>query len=312
MKPNLQWPSAGRYILAVSGGADSMVLLDLMTGAAKERGYELTVAHLDHGLRTESAADRRFVQAATASYGLPFEYAEAGLGRASEATARATRYAWLEQIRHHHQAAGVITAHHQDDLIETSLLNLARGSGRRGLAPMQGNAILRPLLGVTRARLRDYAAARHITWREDSTNNDLTNPRNYLRHQLLAAAGATWRRDYLARLNRLAVLNTTIGHTLQKLLDAHRATPTSFIFPHPFVQDLSLAELQELIVAAAQSLWPDVELDQRLIQEIALFARTAQNLRQRPLRKGLNVIVQTEGVHVYYMGISESRLENET
>src|SRR5258708_4792170 len=133
----VKWPAAGKYLLAVSGGGDSMALLDLMAGASGERGYELVVAHFDHGLRPNSAADRHI---------------------------------GLEQPRAARLAAAVVTAHHLDDLIETSLLNLARGSGRRGLAPMQRGPLLRPLLGVTRDQLRDYAAAHNLRWHEDPTN----------------------------------------------------------------------------------------------------------------------------------------------
>src|SRR5437868_6802867 len=156
----VNWPPKGKYVLAVSGGADSMALLDLMATAAGEHGYELVVGHFDHGLRPDSSADRRFVQGEAARHGLDFIYHEAHLRRASEAAARDARYAWLEQGRAKSGAASIVIAHHQDDLIETSLLNLARGIGRRGLAPMQKSAPLRPLLQLSRAQLRSYAEHR--------------------------------------------------------------------------------------------------------------------------------------------------------
>jgi tRNA(Ile)-lysidine synthetase-like protein len=302
----INWPPPGRYILAVSGGADSMALLHLFASAApvprgqtRTRDYELVVAHFDHGLRPDSAADRQLVQAAAARHGLPFAHHEARLGRASEAAARAARYAWLEQTRAGRKAAAIITAHHQDDLLETSLLNLARGSGRRGLAPMQpapdptAGAILRPLLGLTRADLRAYARTHHLTWHEDSTNSDLTNPRNYLRHHLLAKATPAWRAQYHKLITRLAALNTNIEPSLASILALH-AAPGSYAFPRSLIRDLSLPELEELIVAAAHRLQPDIEPGQRLTREVALFAKTASPHRTRPLHTNLQIVIKKD------------------
>jgi tRNA(Ile)-lysidine synthase len=291
----VNWPPAGRYLLAVSGGADSMVLLDLMANAAAERRYELTVAHFDHGLRPGSRADRQFVQGAAKRYDLPIEYHEANLGRASEAAARTARHGWLaSRAKHHH--AQVVTAHHQDDLIETSLLNLARGSGRRGLAPMQSGPVLRPLLGATRAQLRDYAAARALPWREDPTNADTTNPRNYLRHRLLAGASPHWRQHYLGQIYELAKLNQQIDQTLAPQLAQHRTEQSSYAFPKALIRDLSLPELEELIVAAARSLRPNLEPKQRTVQELALFAKTGAPHTHRPLRDGIQLKVDADRV----------------
>ena len=297
-KLEITWPVAGRYILAVSGGADSMALLDLMADAADNRGYDLVVAHFDHGLRTDSAADRKLVQEAASRYGLAFDYHEAGLGRASEAAARSSRYRWLKQVRASRAAVAIVTGHHADDLLETSLLNLARGTGRRGLAPMQTGPVLRPLLAVTRAELRDYAANRELTWREDSTNADLANPRNFLRRLLLPQADATWRERYHGELRALAGHNAEIDQALNSILEAHRETKSAYLFPKPFIRDLSLAELEELLVAASLALDPHAELERRVVREVALFAKTARSHRHRPLCGQIKVAVFTGFVRV--------------
>jgi tRNA(Ile)-lysidine synthase len=297
------WPPPGRYILAVSGGADSMVLLDLFTRAATKRGYELVVAHFDHGLRPDSAADRAVAAARADHHDLPFVYHEARLadrpGQRSEAAARAARYAWLEALRRRHQAAAVITAHHADDLLETSLLNLARGTGRRGLAPMQAGGptsttVLRPLLSLTRADLRAYAATHHLNWHEDPTNADLANPRNFVRHRLLPHATPAWRQRYLALTSRLVRLNSQIDRQLTYLLHRHRLDDTTYSFPRDLIRDLSPAELEELFTAGAYHLMPGIQLDRRLIQEMVMFAKTAAPHRRRPLRQGLNLIVERD------------------
>jgi tRNA(Ile)-lysidine synthetase-like protein len=270
------WPQPGRYLLAVSGGADSMVMLDVLAGAAGERGYHLHVGHVDHGLRPDSAADRQFVEAAAASYNLPFAAHEAALPPGtSEAVARHARHAWLESERARIGAAALITAHHQNDLIETSLLNLARGTNRHGLAPMQGGPILRPLLGASREQLRQYAASHGVTWHEDSTNADLTNPRNLLRRRLLPAATPEWRARYTALIAEQAGLNAAIDTQLSAWLTKYRQTAGSgYAFPASLLRNLSLVELAALIAAAASALDPAAQLSHRLVSELALFAAT--------------------------------------
>jgi len=301
----IDWPSPGRYVLAISGGADSMVLLHLMAVAAESRGYDLIVAHFDHGLRLDSTQDCLFVEKAAQSHNLPFAFKAASLGQASEATARTARHEWLEQMRSERQADAVITAHHQDDLLETSLLNLARGSGRHGLAPMSPGAIKRPLIGISRVHLRAYASTNKITWREDSTNSDITNPRNYLRLELLAKASASWRSRYLELVTSLAKLNTKIDHSISVTRDNLSSGEMSYSFPRAYIREISLMQLEEHLVATALMLWPDVELDRRVVKEMALFAKTSAPRRYRPLRKNLLVAVQTDSVRVYYMGISK-------
>lgn len=265
-----------------------MVLLDLFADAAAKRKYELTVAHFDHGLRSDSGIDHDLVQAVTAQRGHRFESSQVHLKSASEATARTARHTWLEQIRRKHSAVAILTAHHQDDLLETSLLNLARGSGRIGLAPMATSAtILRPLLNLTRPHLRAYAAEHDVVWHEDSTNANDTNPRNFLRHQLLPSATPAWRKQYLSLITRLTSLNAGIDQTLREILEPALANPTTYTFPIDLIRTLTLPEIEELLLAAARRLQPGIQLDHRLITEIARFAQTGQPHKFRPLRNGL-------------------------
>lgn len=296
MLTKINWPNPGRYILAVSGGADSMALLDIFAAAASQRGYDLVVAHYDHGLRPSSVADRELVERAAASYRLPV-FVEAGqLGRASEAAARAARYRFLDRVRLEQKATAIITAHHQDDLVETSLLNLARGTGRHGLAPMSNPAVLRPLLAVTRTELRQYAIRRQLSWHEDPTNADLSNPRNFLRHQLLPVANPAWRENYLSIITNLAVLNSDIDQKITQLIgDSYKQTGKVHL-PRPLVRDSSLAELAELILAAARCLRPGIELDARLLQEVTLFAKTGRLGTHRPLRQDLMITIERHAI----------------
>jgi tRNA(Ile)-lysidine synthetase-like protein len=301
------WPKAGKYVLAVSGGADSMTLLQIMASAEAERHYDLIVAHFDHGIRQESAEDMHFVKETSTSYNLDFVSEKENLVGASEATARIHRFQWLEAVMSSCGADAIITAHHLDDLLETSLLNLARGSGRRGLAPMLHGPVQRPLLLLSRQDLRDYAKSHKIAWREDKTNSDITNPRNYLRHKLLPSASTSWRASYLENITKLDTLNKEIDQSLSTLMDSFRTGDQAYSFPRIFVRDLSLQELEELLMAAALSLDPSIELNKRLISELALFAKTGRPGTMRPMSQKLFTGVQTDSVRVYYMGIQGRR-----
>ena len=131
------FPAPGRAVLAVSGGPDSVALLDLMHSVAPERELALVVAHADHGIRTDSRTVGQAVGDLAQRYGLPFELGELRLGPgATETAARRARYAWLTDVQHRHAARYVVTAHHADDQVETILLRVLKGSGPAGLAGM--------------------------------------------------------------------------------------------------------------------------------------------------------------------------------
>lgn len=207
----------GKYVVAVSGGVDSMVLLDVLSN---EPGAELIVAHFDHGIRVDSAEDRKLVQEVAAKHSLPFFYEEGMLGAgASEAEARDARYNFLELIRKQEGAAAIITAHHLDDLIETMILNLLRGTGRKGLTALGDRpAVLRPMLGIPKAVIADYAVQHQLSWREDSTNADDRYARNYIRHQLIPRLGP----EAKSTLSELAAetrrTNTELDQVLAEML----------------------------------------------------------------------------------------------
>lgn len=168
-----------KYIVAVSGGVDSMVLLDMMVRAGE---HELIVAHFDHGIRADSHLDAELVRTYAARHGLPFETKREELGAsASEAFARDRRYAFLRTLAEKH-GASIVTAHHLDDLVETVVINMTRGTGWRGLAALDSEA-QRPLIDIEKTSLIEYARRNAIEWREDSTNASPVYLRNRVRTQ---------------------------------------------------------------------------------------------------------------------------------
>lgn len=182
-------------IAAVSGGADSIALLDILASLEEPR-LSLVVAHLNHSLRgDESDGDEAFVREVADAYGLPCEVERADVRGVSgreklslEEAGRVTRHAFLRKVAAQHRASVIALGHHADDQAETVLMRLLRGAGAAGLAgmaPKTGDKLVRPLLGVTRGEIEAYLQGRGIAYRIDSSNTDTNFLRNRVRHELL-------------------------------------------------------------------------------------------------------------------------------
>jgi tRNA(Ile)-lysidine synthetase-like protein len=194
----------GRYVLAVSGGVDSMVLLDALR---KSSDLELIVAHFNHGIRRDSNLDEKMVRQCAQKYGLEFEVGREKMGKASEEQARNARYRFLRQVQKSHYAKAIITAHHQDDVIETAIINVLRGTGRRGLSSIARSDILRPLLNTPKSNLYDYAKKNKLIWREDSTNQQTDYLRNYIRQKVIPKMTSKERQGLLSNIDNLVEID---------------------------------------------------------------------------------------------------------
>ena len=183
-----------RYLVAVSGGIDSVVLLDMLVADQK---HELIVAYFDHGIRSDSMKDARFVEELAKLYNLPFVTKREELGSlASEDLARSRRYAFLNEEAKKNNAV-IVTAHHSDDVIETIAINLARGTGWRGVAGLGNTQISRPLLHLTKNDIRKYAVVKRLEWVEDSTNNSDIYLRNRLRRKIATSLSGETKKELL-------------------------------------------------------------------------------------------------------------------
>lgn len=193
-----------------------MALLDML---ASNPDLDLIVAHFDHGVRADSKKDRVLVGKTAKRYNLPFAYAEGKLGaNASEDAARKARYDFLREIQQQHHARAIITAHHQDDVLETMLINLIRGTGRKGLSSLQTTSeLLRPLLDIPKATLRKYAISRHVAWHEDSTNRSTNYLRNHLRQHILPRMKPADRTRLLTIYKTMLSLNKEIDAELTEM-----------------------------------------------------------------------------------------------
>lgn len=180
-----------KVLLAVSGGIDSMVLLHLF----EKSGFDYAVVHCNFKLRgEESDGDEQFVREQVQQHGITayfqsFETAEYAKlkGVSIEMAARELRYRYFEKLRAANNFDFIVTAHHQDDLIETLFLNLSRKTGIKGVSgiKVKSGYLIRPLLFASRDDIEKYASKNYIEYREDSSNNELIYQRNFLRHKIL-------------------------------------------------------------------------------------------------------------------------------
>lgn len=192
-------PAGSRVLLAVSGGIDSMLLLDFFKRFGRQKyGLDWGVAHLDHGLRPDSGADAAWLAECCQTTQIPFwqtridvaKHHALGPQSSLEAVARDLRYDWLLTLAAEQGFDRLATAHSASDQAEGMLMRLVRGSlaGLGGMAPLQSRAgihVIRPLLCLSRSELEAYASFHSLSWREDPSNAELNFFRNRLRHQVL-------------------------------------------------------------------------------------------------------------------------------
>lgn len=276
----------GKYVVAVSGGVDSMTLLDLL---AKQRGLELIVAHFNHGIRPDSTQDEQFVRQEAESYQLTFEVGYGRLGPgASEEQARAARYNFLKGVKQKYQAAAIVTAHHQDDLIETAILNIMRGTGRRGLTAISENPdIIRPLLHYSKKDILAYAKKQKLQWREDPTNKDESYLRNFIRLRIVPKLNDTQRRQFLQRIQKLSttnrIINQEIENLSQKIVKDKAIERTLFIaLPTEISREVLMHFLRQNNIRG---------FDKKTIERLAVVVKTARANTKHDVVGGTSLMI---------------------
>jgi tRNA(Ile)-lysidine synthase len=263
-----------KVVLAVSGGIDSMVLLD---AAAEVAGERVSVATFDHGTGPDATRAADLVVRRSSILGLQCDRGSSPVSARSEAELRALRWTFLNNVAG--SAGTIATAHTADDQIETVLMRTLRGAGARGLAALAAPSnVLRPLLGVRRDAIVAYARTRGIEWIEDPSNTSMQFFRNRIRHELLPALrnvspsidddlfdvggrAARWRRD--------------VDQFIDEYLDVR-------VFQSPAGLDVSAAAIQRYSVFELRELLPAIVaragavLDRRGIVRLAEFARNSR------------------------------------
>ena len=213
-------PRGQRILVAVSGGVDSMVLLDILQRAASGRRWQLQVAHLNHCLRGRSSdADERLVRRTARTLKIPVSVERAPVraiarrNRLSlEMAARQVRHEFLARVAEEKRISTIVLAHHADDQVELFFLRLFRGTGPEGLTGMEEVSrspsnprlkLVRPLLEFTKEQLLTYAREQRIEFREDRSNRSIDILRNRVRHELLPLLQRNYQAGLQATILRL-------------------------------------------------------------------------------------------------------------
>ncbi|WP_313598679.1 tRNA lysidine(34) synthetase TilS [Epilithonimonas vandammei] len=185
----LHQPQQKTYLLAVSGGVDSMVLADLF----QVSGFNFHMAHINYHLRNEdSNLDQKLVSDFCEKHKIPFHLYEVSENdnqpeNSIQNWARELRYRFFREIQEKENLDYLVTAHHLNDQLETFIINLSKASGIRGLSgiPQSENGIIRPLLGFSKNEIYDFAKENHIEFREDKSNQKTDYLRNKIRHHIV-------------------------------------------------------------------------------------------------------------------------------
>lgn len=225
IKVNNLFKQGDKILLAVSGGIDSIVMLDLFVKA----GFNVGVAHCNFSLRAdESDSDELFLSNYVKKLGTPYHtikfdtntYAKSN-GISIQMAARELRYDWFEEIRQGHNYDYIAIAHNSDDVIETFFINLTRGTGIKGLTGIQPkmNRIVRPILFASRLQITEYCSQNELSYREDSTNKSVKYSRNKLRHDIIPKfkdINPNFNQTLLENINRLKEVEQIYNATIKE------------------------------------------------------------------------------------------------
>jgi len=276
-------PRGSSIIVAVSGGVDSVALLDLLMQLKDEYGWDVAVAHLDHKVRPTSADDAQYVADLARQYDVKYYLGQLDGSETREAALRKARYDFLEAIRAGHKANWIVTAHHRDDRVETSVFNTIRGADRYGMTAMRPvrGSLVRPLLPFRKGDLLAYAHAKGLKFVEDETNQDVSYSRNFVRHTLLPLAtmqDPNFHANYTDHLDKLEVLNDSIEAGLEQIVHFidKGSTPDEVRIDRLGFAKLSPLVQLNLLVHIARKLSPGIGLSEVNLAEAQRYLLNAK------------------------------------
>lgn len=299
---NLQVEPGTAVLVAVSGGADSLTLLDLLLRLRQRLQLTIGVVHINHELRAESAGEEQKVRAFCAENAVPCtcvhwpvaEHPSSGI----EAAARKFRYASFARVAHAGNYQVLMTAHHRDDQVETVLFRLLRSgdvtssAGIRPRRPWQGIVLVRPLLNYSRDEIRAYAQARHLPYSDDASNADTHYSRNFIRHVVLPQLRERMGRvdEHIARFAQdqqgvLELADMTMRHYLRHL------GPKTDEFDWQELQNGSRSLQFQVLTAAMRRNVPEISAKQ-LTEIMAALSQNDGRMRRIQLANSQVVVVQ--------------------
>ncbi len=289
------WGPQDSFIVAVSGGADSLCLLDVLFLLSQKRPFPLHIAHVNYCLRGEdSNLDEILVQKRAEHYRLnlsvlrPKKTSSANL----EEKLRDIRYRFFEKIRLQKKATLIAVAHHQDDQAETFLLRLLRGSGMQGLSAMRpkNELLIRPLIDMSRADILRYLKERGISYRTDTSNTDQRILRNRLRHSLIPLL----EKEYQPNIKKiLADTATLLAHDYglleQNFSLPHKISGYDLVFSARELIHFPEAHLRHQLRLLFRSLYDKKSPPKGVIDECLKLFKSTKNKAQSFTFRGLNI-----------------------
>lgn len=299
-----------KILIAVSGGVDSVVLLDLLTKQKLEKflscqlpstSYHLSIAHFNHAMQRNADKQEKLVKQLAQKYGVDFYTEKTKKKLRSEAEAREARYAFLNRVAEEICAERIVTAHHADDAVETILFNLIRGSGIAGLGGMNelNGKIWRPLLGVSKTKLETYAKKNKLKWVKDPTNKNLNYKRNFIRKEILPRC---------AKINpqaQEAILR--IGRQARENAEFVKLLAEEWLRRFRKRNAIPLAEFNSLPVALQREIIREIYLDkigntlrleEKHFSEVLELARSGVGNKQKRFGKLIFKTMRSDGIRV--------------
>lgn len=300
-----------KIVLAISGGIDSVVLLHMIANdidGVRSRLFlnsswpgDFVMAHFNHGIRgVEANRDEAFVKTLGDKYGIGVVVGHGRLGPdCSEEQARLARYNFLFKV------AGddgiVVLAHHADDLIETAVMNLIRGTGWRGLAPMSQTRIIRPFLNLTKTNIVCYAIENNLTWVEDSTNDSMA----YFRNRIRGIIG-NWPSNKKQQLLQLITKQVNLRHQIDQEIK-------SYVNKHAKIDDGSLTVKRYDLIMLPSEVSIEIlkmmtksmlTIDQ--LYQLLIFIKTAKPAKKMEW-KHVKAVVSQGSVTLYFRGVDSAK-----
>ncbi|MDD3498443.1 MAG: tRNA lysidine(34) synthetase TilS [Candidatus Moranbacteria bacterium] len=307
------WEKGSKIIVGVSGGPDSVCLLDILTMLKKRNNFEILIAHVNYGLRGgDSDKDEIFVKKLAQKYGLELEIlnAEKESGKnPTENFLRDIRYDFFEKLRRKNNFDLIAVAHNMDDQAETVLMRLIRGSGLQGLGSIRpkNNCIIRPLINISREEIIGYLKKNNLRYRTDKTNKENKFLRNKVRNKLIPYLEKNYNPSIKKTLAGLAESVSDDYHFISRSADK---AGEKIVSKKKYSVEMSVREILKLhhslqrqvirnsILKIRESL---ADVESRHIEEILKIARSHKGKRQKTrfgnlkvARKGdkINIVVQ--------------------
>ncbi len=299
------WEKGDSFIVCVSGGPDSLCLLDVLTLLQKKQNFTLHIAHVNYHLRgKDSDSDEALVRAYAENYSLPLTVfsQKKNIQSVSEEKLRDIRYSFFEKLRMKENADHIVVAHNQDDQAETLLMRLLRGSGLSGLSAMRpkNGSITRPLIEMNRSDILQYLKERNITFREDKSNSDSRYLRNKVRHELIPFLEEKFQPQTRKLLAETATL---LGEDYAVLSDiptelSFKQEDLSVEFSRTILLKLPTALIHQEIRALLRPFLGGKNPDKNLINELMKAIKSTKSKTQTLTFKGLKFIRKGDRVRL--------------